>query len=61
MSPFSCRGMTFLEVMVMLASGMTQRYRLAWLRTYHQQVQQQNYWYLLGSESLISKVLTQNF
>lgn len=50
-----------LAVMVTLASGMTQRYRLEWSRTYHQQVQQQNYGYLLGSESLISKVLTQDF
>lgn len=29
-----------IAVIVMLASGMTQRYRLEWSRTYHQQVQQ---------------------
>ncbi len=50
-----------LAVMVTMASSMTQRYRLEWQRTYNQQLQQQNYWYLLGSETLIAKILVQDF
>ena len=50
-----------LAVMVTMASSMTERYRMQWLRTYNQQLQQQNYWYLLGSENLIRKVLVQDF
>jgi len=50
-----------LAVMVTMASSMTQRFRMAWQRTYSQQVQQQNYWYLLGSETLVAKVLIQDF
>lgn len=49
-----------LAVMVTLASSMTERYRMQWQRTYNQQLQQQNYWYLLGSENLIRKVLVQD-
>jgi len=50
-----------LAVMVTMASSMTQRFRMAWQRSYSQQLQQQNYWYLLGSETLVSKVLVQDF
>lgn len=50
-----------LAVMVTLASNMTQRYRMEWLRTDQQQLQMQNYWYLLGTETLISKALNQDF
>ncbi|MBB6054577.1 type II secretion system minor pseudopilin GspK [Tolumonas osonensis] len=50
-----------LAVMVTMASSMTERYRMQWQRTYNQQLQQQNYWYLLGSENLISKILIQDF
>ena len=50
-----------LAVMVTMASSMTQRFRMEWQRTYNQQLQLQNYWYLLGSETLISKVLIQDF
>lgn len=50
-----------LAVMVTMASSMTQRFRMEWQRTYSLQVQQQNYWYLLGSETLIAKILTQDF
>lgn len=50
-----------LAVMVTMASSMTQRFRMEWQRTYNQQLQLQNYWYLLGSETLISKVLVQDF
>ena len=42
-----------LAVMVTMASSMTQRFRMEWQRTYNQQLQLQNYWYLLGSETLI--------
>jgi len=49
-----------LAVMVTMASSMTQRFRMEWQRTYNQQLQLQNYWYLLGSEALISKVLIQD-
>lgn len=50
-----------LAVMVTMASSMTSRYRMEWLRTYNQQIQMQHYWYLVGTESLISKVLKQDF
>ena len=50
-----------LAVMVTMASSMTQRFRMEWQRTYNQQLQLQNYWYLLGSETLIAKILTQDF
>jgi general secretion pathway protein K len=49
-----------LAVMVTMASGMTQRFRIAWQRSYNQQLQLQNYWYLLGSEALITKVIDQD-
>jgi general secretion pathway protein K len=49
-----------LAVMVTMASSMTQRFRMEWQRTYNQQLQLQNYWYLLGSEALITKVLIQD-
>lgn len=62
----SQRGMALLVVllllamMVTMAGSMTQRFRMAWLRTYNQQLQLQNYWYLLGSETLVAKVLVQD-
>ena len=49
-----------LAVMVTMASSMTQRFRMEWQRTYNQQLQLQNYWYLLGSETLVAKVLAQD-
>jgi Type II secretory pathway, component PulK len=49
-----------LAVMVTMASSMTQRFRMEWQRTYNQQLQLQNYWYLLGSETLVAKVLVQD-
>ena len=49
-----------LAVMVTMASSMTQRFRMEWQRTYNQQLQLQNYWYLLGSEMLVAKVLGQD-
>lgn len=49
-----------LAVMVTMASSMTQRFRMEWQRTYTQQLQLQNYWYLLGSEALVAKVLVQD-
>ena len=49
-----------LAVMVTMASSMTQRFRMEWQRTYNQQLQLQNYWYLLGSEALVAKELGQD-
>lgn len=49
-----------LAVMVTMATSMTERFHLEWQRTYQQQLQQQNYWYLLGSETLVAKVINQD-
>ncbi len=49
-----------LAVMVILATGMTSRYRLLWQRTQNQQVYAQQHWYLKGAESFVARVLDQD-
>ncbi|VTQ53116.1 Type II secretory pathway, component PulK [Campylobacter jejuni] len=49
-----------LTVMSILASQMTQSYRLVWQKSINSQVAQQQRWYLLGGESFIGRVLSQS-
>lgn len=49
-----------LAIMVIMASTMTTRYRLMWQRSSNQQISQQQRWYLLGSESLMGRILNQD-
>ncbi len=49
-----------LAIMVIMASTMTSRYHRMWQRSSNQLISQQQRWYLLGSESLMGRILNQD-